>query len=168
MVRLSPLKAEHYESLYLAASDPGIWEQHQTKDRWKREEFDKYFEDSLQSNYALIIRDLSSNDIIGHSRFQPLSFKPGTIEIGWTFLTRRYWGGPHNKAVKHLMINHAFQTFDTVVFFIDKSNIRSQKAAIKLGGQRVTDEPTVKAFKRPDSDLVFAIHKKQWHNQGQQ
>jgi hypothetical protein len=41
-VILYPLKAEDFEELYHAASDPLVWEQHPNKDRWKREVFQSY------------------------------------------------------------------------------------------------------------------------------
>jgi RimJ/RimL family protein N-acetyltransferase len=31
------------------------------------------------------------------------------IEIGWTFLARRHWGGHINGEIKRLMLIHAFQ-----------------------------------------------------------
>ena len=46
-------------------------------------------------------------------------------------------GGKYNKEVKSLMINHAFRFVDNVIFYIDKNNIRSQKAIEKLNGQKI-------------------------------
>jgi RimJ/RimL family protein N-acetyltransferase len=58
------------------------------------------------------------------------------IEIGWTFLTRRYWGGRYNWEMKQLMLAHAFKFVETVVFLVGQDNIRSQKAMEKIGGIR--------------------------------
>jgi hypothetical protein len=55
------------------------------------------------------------------------------IEIGWTFLARRYWGGRYNGEMKRLMLEHAFQTVDEVVFIIGPENHRSRRAVEKIG-----------------------------------
>lgn len=38
-VTLLPLKESDFKELYAVASDPKIWEQHPSKDRWKKEVF---------------------------------------------------------------------------------------------------------------------------------
>ncbi|MBT8099655.1 MAG: GNAT family N-acetyltransferase, partial [Gammaproteobacteria bacterium] len=55
------------------------------------------------------------------------------IEIGWTFLARKYWGGNYNAEIKALMLQHAFRFVDTVVFWIGEENIRSRRAVEKIG-----------------------------------
>jgi RimJ/RimL family protein N-acetyltransferase len=44
------------------------------------------------------------------------------MEIGWTFLDRKYWGGKYNKVVKDLMIEHAFNFVDNMTFVIKNPN----------------------------------------------
>jgi RimJ/RimL family protein N-acetyltransferase len=58
------------------------------------------------------------------------------IEIGWTFLTRRYWGGRYNWEMKQLMLAHAFKFVENVIFYVGENNIRSQKAMEKIGAIR--------------------------------
>ncbi len=55
------------------------------------------------------------------------------MEIGWTFLARKYWGGLYNRELKDLMLAHAFRFVETVVFYVGENNIRSQKATEKIG-----------------------------------
>ncbi len=56
------------------------------------------------------------------------------IEIGWTFLGRRYWGGTYNGEIKQLMLMHAFTFAETVVFWVGVRNYRSRRAMEKIGG----------------------------------
>jgi RimJ/RimL family protein N-acetyltransferase len=56
------------------------------------------------------------------------------IEIGWTFIVRSHWGGPTNREVKRLMLDHAFTFVDTVIFWVGEENWRSQGAMTKIGG----------------------------------
>jgi hypothetical protein len=74
--------------------------------------------------------------VIGATR--PHGFDPATgeVEIGWTFLGRRYWGGRYNGEMKRLMLAHAFRHVARVVFLIDPANLRSQRAVMELGAGR--------------------------------
>ncbi|MGB5249420.1 MAG: GNAT family N-acetyltransferase, partial [Gammaproteobacteria bacterium] len=56
------------------------------------------------------------------------------VEIGWTFLSRDYWGGSYNAEIKQLMLEHAFSFVDTVVFWVGETNFRSRRAVEKIGG----------------------------------
>ena len=141
LVELRPLKADDLEELYSVASDPLIWEQHPKNDRWKREVFKRFFSKALESKTAFIISDRKSGDVIGSSRYYDIGKEPDTVAIGYTFLARKYWGGDHNRAVKHLMLEHAFKFVSRVVFHIGVDNIRSRKAVEKLGAFRRRELP---------------------------
>ncbi|NNK19585.1 MAG: GNAT family N-acetyltransferase, partial [Maribacter sp.] len=107
LVRIRPLRNSDLESLYNVAKDPKIWEQHPCK-RYLRAEFEQFFIESIESKGALIIFDKKTDQIIGSSRFKKVEGFSNGVEIGWTFLDRKYWGGKYNKTVKDLMIAHAF------------------------------------------------------------
>ena len=72
--------------------------------------------------------------VIGSSRFHGYNAEKSEIEIGWTFLARSHWGGIFNAEMKQLMLRHAFQFVENVVFLIGPKNYRSQKAMEKIGG----------------------------------
>ncbi|UJH67735.1 GNAT family N-acetyltransferase [Allomuricauda sp. SCSIO 65647] len=137
LVKIRPLAVPDFDKLYEVAIDPLIWEQHQCKDRWKKDVFQEFFAEAIDSKGALIITDKHTGSIIGSSRYKLCDKDQTTIEIGWTFLSRNYWGGTYNHSIKMLMMAHAFTYFDNVLFYIDKDNLRSQKATEKLGGQKI-------------------------------
>src|ERR1041384_6127067 len=56
------------------------------------------------------------------------------IEIGWTFLARRHWGGSYNSELKRLMLDNALQFVENVVFYVCETNCLSQKSMEKIGG----------------------------------
>ncbi len=157
LVRLRPLLEEDYEPLYQVAKDPLIWEQHFCFDRYKREQFTTFFNDSSRSKGALVVIDKAKDQIIGSSRYKKIQGVNTAIEIGWSFLARAYWGGRYNKSVKSLMIDHAFRFVDTVIFYIRKDNIRSQKAVEKLGAVRIT---TPLLVKESDVGFTYGINRK--------
>ena len=138
LVCIRPLLNSDYESLYNAASDLLIWEQHQDEQRYTRPGFDQFFSDSMSSGGALCILDNKDNMVIGSSRYKIIDLAEGIVEIGWTFLKRNYWGGSYNREVKQLMINHALKSFKNVVFYVNKNNYRSQKALEKIGAARIS------------------------------
>jgi RimJ/RimL family protein N-acetyltransferase len=92
----------------------------------------------LETGTTLVALDTSTGGtheakIIGCSRYYPAPDIKESMSIGFTFLDHLYWGGAWNRAMKALMLAHAFETFDEVWLHIAPTNIRSQKAAQKIG-----------------------------------
>jgi RimJ/RimL family protein N-acetyltransferase len=136
LLELRPLRAEDFPELYAVASDPLIWEQHPSSDRYQEEVFAAFFRDALESHGALIAVDRKDDQVIGSSRFHGYDEAMGEIEIGWTFLARSHWGGIYNGEMKRLMLRHAFRFVNSVVFLVGPHNVRSQRAVEKIGGVR--------------------------------
>lgn len=136
LVELRPLRKSHYRELYTVASDPLIWVQHPRPDRYREAEFRMFFDEALESAGTLICTDVRSGQIIGSSRFHDFREDESQIEIGWTFLARSHWGGLYNGEMKQLMLKHAFEVVDGVVFLVGRDNLRSQRAVEKIGGIR--------------------------------
>src|SRR5438093_4482733 len=136
LIELRPLRPEDWDDLFAVASDPLIWEQHPESDRYKEDVFKVFFREALESRGALVVIDKNTQQIIGSTRFYGYDPEKSEIEIGWTFLARRYWGGRHNREMKKLMLAHAFKFVESVVFDVGEKNIRSQKAMEKIGAIR--------------------------------
>ncbi len=137
LLLLRPLRQDDYDSLYAVASDPLIWEQHPSWDRYKEEVFQAFFRDAMDSGGALIAIEASTGRIIGSSRFYGYDPEKREIEIGWSFLSRSCWGGTYNGEMKRLMLQHAFKWVESVLFIIGPKNMRSRRAVEKLGGTLV-------------------------------
>jgi RimJ/RimL family protein N-acetyltransferase len=158
LLELRPLRPEDWEGLFAAASDPLIWEQHPAYDRYREDVFREFFQGALDSGGALAAIDRSSQQIIGSSRYCGYDPEKREIEIGWTFLARSYWGGKYNGEMKRLMLEHAFQYVDGVVFVVGSTNLRSQKAMEKIGGVRIgRREATLRG--EPVENVVYRIAK---------
>ena len=137
LLELRPLRPEDFHDLYAVACDPLIWEQHPNSDRFKEDVFKEFFRGALESGGALVAVDRKDGRIIGSSRYYGYDEQKSEVEIGWTFLARSHWGGAYNAEMKELMLRHAFQFVNTVVFLIGPQNYRSQKAVEKIGAVRV-------------------------------
>src|SRR5690349_21474787 len=94
ITKLIPLQEDHFEELYKVASDPLIWEQHPIKDRYKKEVFLPFFETAVQAKSSFLILDKQTNEIIGTTRFYDYKPENSSIAIGYTFISRKFWGGP--------------------------------------------------------------------------
>lgn len=136
LLELRPLREDDYDALFAVASDPLIWEQHPASDRYQPEVFQKFFRDAMESGGALLAIDQATGVVIGSSRYHGYNESASEVEIGWTFLARSHWGGQYNGEMKQLMLQHAFQFVDSVIFLIGPENIRSQRAVEKIGGVR--------------------------------
>lgn len=134
LVKARPLLPEDRDALYSVASDPLIWKQHPASNRYLENEFEKYFLDAIESQGALLVVSTDTSDVIGSSRYHGFNEEESEIEIGWTFLARKYWGGKYNGELKQLMLSHAFKFVKTVIFRIGPENLRSQKSVEKIGG----------------------------------
>lgn len=160
LIVLRPLTEGDFENLYSVASDPLIWEQHPDKDRCERNVFEQFFKDAMASAGAFAVVDKRTGQIIGSTRFHAVKESGNAIEIGWTFLSREFWGGSYNRSMKQLMMEWAFRFVDHVLFYIDANNIRSQKAVEKLGGERITSLEGTALELRPNASVIYAITKK--------
>jgi RimJ/RimL family protein N-acetyltransferase len=136
LIELRPLRPEDWDDLFVVASDPLIWEQHPESNRYEKDVFKVFFREALESCGAFVVIDNKIQQIIGSTRFYGYDPEKSEIEIGWTFLARKYWGGQYNREMKSLMLNHAFKFVENVVFLIGEKNIRSQKAIEKIGAIR--------------------------------
>ena len=137
LIELRPLAPEDWDDLFAVASDPLIWEQHPEGDRYKENVFKVFFREALECGGAFVVIDAQTQHIIGSTRFYGYDPDKSEIEIGWTFLARKYWGGGYNAEMKRLLLNHAFKFVESVVFFVGETNFRSQKAMEKIGAIKI-------------------------------
>jgi RimJ/RimL family protein N-acetyltransferase len=161
-VKLEPLAAGDFEALYAVASDPLIWEQHPNKNRYRRDTFATYFEGAIESGGAFRVIDNTTGTLIGSSRYYDLDAGQSIVGIGYTFIARSHWGGPYNRAMKTLMLEHAFRFVDRVIFHVGTGNLRSRKAMEKLGGVLI-GEVAISYYGEPSrQNVVFKIDAADW------
>ncbi len=157
-----PLREEDFESLYSAASDPLIWAQHPNRNRYKREVFKTFFEGAMNSGGAFIVYDKKSGEVIGSSRFYDFNAEKKEIFIGYTFFVRKCWGKGINHALKRLMLNHAFQFAEKVIFHIGAENIPSQKSIAKLGAVKIGEQEVQYFGETLKLNFVYEIRKQDY------
>jgi N-acetyltransferase len=159
LLELRPLAPNDWDKLFAVASDSLIWEQHPERDRYKENVFRVFFKDALESGGAFVIIDRKNQQIIGSTRFYGYDPEKSEIEIGWTFLARKYWGGRYNAEMKRLLLNHAFRFVESVVFFVGENNVRSQIAMEKVGAIKVGTVTRAYGNHSPATNVKYLIRK---------
>lgn len=167
LIVLRPLTRDDFETLYQTASDPRIWEQHPTPDRYKREVFSNFFEGAVESKGAFIIIDKQTGAFAGSTRFYGFDETNSSIRIGYTFYATKYWGSGFNPMVKALMMDYIFQYVDNVYLDVGANNIRSQIAVLRLGTKKIKEEMVSYYGEEPKLNFVYGISKEEYLNRKQ-
>ena len=156
-VLIRPVVEADYDAMFAAAADPKIWELHPVTSRYTEPVFRDFFDGAITSRSAFTFLDRQTEAVIGSSRYHGHDSVAREIEIGWTFLTREYWGGSYNTEVKDLMLDHAFSFIDTVVFWVGETNWRSRRAMEKIGGVLREGIHQRTLGGQPDPHVVYEI-----------
>ena len=162
LVIAQPLKEADFESLYIAASDPLIWEQHPNKNRYQRPAFENYFKGAIESGGAFLIKDALTKEIIGSTRYSDYNAETNTVSIGYTFLIRSQWGKGHNYVLKKLMLDYIFKFVNSVTFYIGAVNKRSQISIERFGAIKTGEEEMAYYGEEDKLNFIYAITKEQW------
>ena len=136
---LRPLHKSDHNSLLPVATDPEIWRF--TPSRIHDEaDLVKYLETACNmyengQRYPFVIRDLRTGEIAGSTSFGNYSAKDQRVEIGWTWLGRKFQGTGLNKLCKSMLLQYAFEELNClrVELKTDSMNQQSRKAMLKLG-----------------------------------
>jgi RimJ/RimL family protein N-acetyltransferase len=116
----------------------------------------------MESGGALLVYNNTNNEVIGSSRYYDNFPEQQSIAIGYTFISRACWGSTYNRALKTLMLDHAFRFADNVIFHIGVNNIRSQKAIEKLGAQKMAIQEMRYYGENVIPNFVYRIKKEDW------
>jgi RimJ/RimL family protein N-acetyltransferase len=169
-VRLSPLTIQNYTNLLSVASEPKLI-QYSPSDIESPAALRTYVETALDqqkknSSIPFIIYDKKNEDFAGCTRYMNIDYSNKVLEIGATWIGKKFQGTGLNSEMKHLLINHAFIElgFEKVSFRIDERNLRSRKAVEKLGAvlEGILRENVylLDRFKR--NTCVYGILKNEW------
>jgi len=140
-VRLEPLTLAHLEGLTEVGLDEEIWRYGLT-DLRTRDDMRRYVDDAIQERhqrrslpFATVLR--SENRTVGSTRFGNIEPVHKRVEIGWTWIGRRWQRTAVNTEAKYLMLRHAFETLGCVRVELKTSalNQKSRTAIQRLGAR---------------------------------
>jgi RimJ/RimL family protein N-acetyltransferase len=169
-VRLEPLIAAHKDALAAAAGDGELWNLWFTSvpapDRVER-----YIADALDGQKAghmlpWAVRELTTNGIVGSTRFHDVIPAADRVEIGYTWYAKSWQRSHVNTACKLLLLGHAFEKVGCKVVGLrtDNFNFTSQRAIEALGAKK--DGVIRHHHARPDGTVrdtvIYSIVAGEW------
>jgi RimJ/RimL family protein N-acetyltransferase len=141
-VRLEPLTEGHTDVLRAAAEDGRLWELWFTSVP-APDETSAYVGAALagqQAGHMLpwVVRELTTNSVVGSTRYHDIVAAIDRVEIGWTWYAKRWQRSHVNTACKLLLLEHAFDALGCAVVGLrtDNFNFASQRAIEALGAHR--------------------------------
>jgi RimJ/RimL family protein N-acetyltransferase len=139
-VRLEPLELSHADELLEVALEPELW-RFTTRRVDSPEMLRSYLETAMAERDAgvalpFITRDAASGRAIGSTRYLNISRHDRRVEIGWTWIGKRWQRTAANTEAKYMMLRHAFETWECVRVELKTStlNDRSRAAIERIGG----------------------------------
>jgi N-acetyltransferase len=141
-IRLEPLSPAHEPGLAAASADGRLWELWYTSVP-EPGAVARYVEDADAGRTAghmlpWAVRELSSGDVIGSTRYHDIAPAADRVEIGYTWYGARWQRSHVNTTCKLLLLTHAFETVGCKVVGLrtDNFNFRSQRAIEGIGAKR--------------------------------
>jgi len=141
-VRLEPLTADHENALRMAAANGSLWELWFTSVP-EPDKVGAYISTALDGQEAghmwpWAVRELTSGEIIGSTRYHDIVASIDRVEIGWTWYAKSWQRTHVNTACKLLLFAHAFEKLGCQVVGLrtDNFNFASQRAIERLGAKK--------------------------------
>ena len=169
-IRLEPLAYEHQDGLAAAAADGRLWELWFTAVP-KPEQMQAYINHALagqRDGHMLpwAVRELSSNAIIGSTRYHDIVAAIDRVEIGYTWYAKNWQRSHINTSCKLLLLGHAFDTLGCKVVGLrtDNFNFASQRAIEALGAKKdgVLRHHTVRRDGSVRDSVMYSIIASEW------
>ena len=141
-VRLEPLSPDHEAAFAKSVQDGRLWELWYTSVP-EPQQVGRYIADALAGQTAghmlpWAVRELSSGEIIGSTRYHDIVASIDRVEIGYTWYAASWQRSHVNTTCKLLLLTHAFETLGCAVVGLrtDNFNFRSQRAIEGIGAKR--------------------------------
>jgi len=171
LVRLVPLEPAHALALRRAGNDPEVGRYLLNGPGTTRADIEALIDLLLQrqsegTDLAFTTTRASDGLPIGMTRFLHIDRANEAVEIGGTWLDRRYWRTPFNTESKYLLLRHAFEREEVhrVYLQTDLRNERAQRAIERLGAVReaVLREDRLLADGRYRSSVFYSVLRNEW------
>lgn len=140
-VRLEPLSLEHAPALYEAIREvPNLWQYIYVRQPRSLEQMEQWVTQALQdqaqgTSLPFVIRDLTSERLVGSTRYLRIEAQHRGLEIGWSWLAPSAQRTGINTECKYLLLCHAFEQLGAIRVQLNTHhlNLQSQRAIEGLG-----------------------------------
>ena len=140
-VRLMPMSMDYLDALWEVGADIDLWKwtPYQIK---TRDEMRTYIKTALNwqeigTALPFVTIEQDADQVVGSTRFGNIDAPNHRVEIGWTWISKAWWGTPINTEAKYLMLRHAFEVWHCIRVELktDALNERSRAAILRIGAR---------------------------------
>jgi RimJ/RimL family protein N-acetyltransferase len=169
-VLLTRLTRAYRDQLHDIAFDPDIWRYFVSRVSTEAD-FDKMISDAIADTDAgrrivFCVIAKPGNKVAGSMSFGNLAESDKRIEIGWSWLGKKYRGAGINRWAKYLLLEYAFETLqcERVEFKTDVLNVQARKGLENIGAR---EEGVLRSYNfMPDNRrrdaIYYSILKSEW------
>lgn len=169
-VLLRPLAPEDYNEFIDLANDSDMWT-YFTNDLSDKKVLRSWVEASVlelknEKRLALAIIDKKTNSLAGSTSIGNISERDKRVEIGWTWLGRKYHGKGINDSAKYLLLKYCLEELDCerVEFKTDVLNKPARNALKRIGAveEGVLRSHTSMTHNRRRDTIYYSVLKDEW------
>jgi len=170
-IRLIPLEMNHNEILFEALKNPAIWEY-----TWRKvesvEDINQIINIALHNKkegtqIPFLIKEKATGMVIGSTRIGDIDIINQNLEIGWTWISPKFWRTKVNTECKFLLLQHCFEKLNVirVQFSVSGQNLRSQKAVERIGAVKegTFRKHRIKADGTVHDNVFYSIIDSEWN-----
>lgn len=167
VVRLRQMVKEDAEALWEIGQDDRIWTYLSITPR-SLEAIEVYINEALANpaEFPMVIIDMTTNAIVGATKFMDIDAKNKTAEIGFTWLTPSVWGTAINCNAKYLLLTYAFEQWGLrrVTIKTDAENIASCKAIEAIGATKegVLRNHRIRKDGKNRDTAIYSVIEEEW------
>jgi RimJ/RimL family protein N-acetyltransferase len=171
-VLLRPVRRDDYNEFIPLTQDKGLWT-YFTNDLSDKDILLAWVETgikelTLKKRLALSIVDKKTNSVAGSTSIGNISERDKRVEIGWTWLGRKYQGKGINDQAKYLLLKYCFEEleWERVEFKTDVLNEPARNALKRIGAveEGVLRSHTLMTHNRRRDTIYYSILKGEWKN----
>ena len=171
-VLLRRILLQDRNQLHEIALDPDIWK-YFVFQVGTDAEFEQFMTDALEDTNSgkrivFCVIDKTDGRIAGSMSYGNLAEKEKRLEIGWSWLGRKYRGAGVNRWAKYLLLQYAFETLqcERIEFKTDVLNIQARKGLRNIGAK---EEGVLRSYNfMPDNRrrdaIYYSILKSEWND----
>lgn len=141
VIRLEPLTLSHLNALCAVGLDPELWNITLANVQ-TREEMQSYIEAALKAQeqgtaLPFVIVERTTGAVVGSTRYMNIDPPNRKLEIGSTWVAKRWQRTAVNTEAKYLLLRHAFEEWGCVrvEFKTDVLNTQSRAALLRIGAK---------------------------------
>jgi RimJ/RimL family protein N-acetyltransferase len=167
---LRPMTDDDVPGLRKIVFEPQIW-QFFVSNIANEENLLAFVQEAVSANQAgracvFVVIDRASGEIAGSTRFANYSAADGRVEIGWTWLGKRFQGTGLNSHCKFLLMQYAFEVrkLARVEFKTDVLNQGARRALLKVGAteEGVLRSHTLMPGGRRRDTIYYSVLAAEW------